>query len=130
MGYMGNSSNSLLVSLYESVHGKKVQDVGKKYFEDTNTMYHEAQRNNASISARINEQAIKEFLLEPDEYKAIIQGRVHYLIVDRVDFIIGEEIVIKEVEGLLPTGRTLYRHILDIKTMGKGLEDGYTIISF
>ena len=128
---MTQVNNSLLVGLYESVHGEKVQEVGKKYFEDTQTMYHQARRANSSIEIN-EEQRIKEFFVEKAQYKELAEERVRYLIVDRSDFWLYEEICIKEVEGLIPTGKSLYKHISNIKTSidEKGLKEGYTIISF
>lgn len=128
---MTSVNNSLLVNLYESVHGEKVQSVGKKYFEETQTMFHEAKAAKSSIQLTESKQ-MKEFYLEPDQYKDIAEERIKYLIVDRNDFWIDEEICIKEVKGLVPTGRNLYKHILNIKTSldEKGLKENYTIISF
>ncbi len=121
---MPDNREALIMGLNQAMNGSKEDELGRKYYADTNTL-------KTGAAGGISEVDI---LVSKAEFGRIASGVVKYHITDRRGIEDGNDIIFYEVEadGFTRTGHKLTKRVLDVKSylQVQGLKDGYSVISF
>lgn len=128
MAYKGNYNNSLLYSIYKSVHGPdEAVEARSKYSEGTKTLY--------AVGKKVNTTKKHEpphFQVPVKSYAKIIDGTYRCAVVKSATVIPGNDIYIEEENNWIPTGRRTIKVVRSVQTcldVG-GIKDGYMLIEW
>lgn len=119
------NKEAAIMGLYEAVNGPIDNKNAKRYADSTQTLY-----QGKVIESIMGQQVVektKDFIVSSAIYKKIVCGEHPYLITNRKDVLIGEEVRIVE-EAL--NGRVAYKTILSVETEDAGLAEGYIALTF
>ncbi|MCR4567259.1 MAG: hypothetical protein K5769_04370 [Pseudobutyrivibrio sp.] len=121
---MSDSREALIMGLNQAMNGKKEDELGRKFFADTNTL-------KTGAAGGINEICV---LVSKAEFARIASGVVRYHITNRRGIEDGVDIVFNEVEsdGFTQTGHKLAKRVIDVKSylQVEGLKENFYIVSF
>lgn len=110
----------LIMGLNQAMKGKNVDELGREYIEDTNTLKAGA---NGEVSVLVNKT----------DFSQIASGTVRYYVTDRRGIEEGNDLVFNEQEGgFKTTGHRVTKRVLSVKSYldVPGLREGFSIISF
>ncbi len=121
---MADSREALIMGLNQAMKGEKKDELGRQFFEDTNTLKTGAAGGNVEVNV----------LVSKEEFARIASGLVKYHITDRRGIEDGNDIILTEVEsdGFTQTGHKLTKRVINVMSylQEKGLKEGFSIVSF
>lgn len=119
------SNRSTIMGLYEVVHGPVQKDTTKRYSESTQTLYKDKTMSSAQNNISSD---VKDIYLDPEVYAKVVRGEHPYLVTNKHNFRLGEELHLIECS---PDRRTIYKTVTGIETHTDepGLVTGYIILT-
>ena len=119
---MADSREDLIKGLNQAMNGNKEDELGRKFYADTNTL-----KTGGSGTAEVS------VLVSKEEFADIASGVVKFHVTERRGIEVGNDIIFNEVEsdGFTQTGHKLTKRVLNVKSYLQvpGLKDGYSILS-
>ena len=110
----GSGKESLIMQLYNATFGGvNNTSSDSRYSADTNTLYSEGKHAKTTTDAPMVETAI-DTVCEKKEFEEILCGRAHFVIIDEKEAMLGKEVRIREIDGLVPTGRYVIKTITQV----------------